>query len=211
MENKESKGEMFGFLSHEFTFRGAQRKKIYPYIVCPFLLKQTRGGDIFPSFSSYLFFPRKCKFLSPYQKMLMSQFVCFPACPQPLKWELKQKPGLSPPRGGFNLDDPNQQIVAEDIFDEYGGNIFFPWPVVAQVKFFYSVLCILDPNALFDVQDFLLRIMYLICWPAYQANQIRKRSPVRASTKSGLHQLDQIYVIKKKLLHLRMMMIEEEH
>ncbi|XP_016469949.2 putative zinc finger CCHC domain-containing protein At4g19190 [Nicotiana tabacum] len=40
---------------------------------------------------------------------------------EPLKWELKQKPGLSPPRGGFNLDDPNQQIVAEDIFDEYGG------------------------------------------------------------------------------------------
>ncbi|KAL1224730.1 putative zinc finger CCHC domain-containing protein [Cardamine amara subsp. amara] len=40
---------------------------------------------------------------------------------EPLKWELKQKPGLSPPRGGFDLDDPNQQIVAEDIFDEYGG------------------------------------------------------------------------------------------
>ncbi|CAN8325231.1 unnamed protein product [Cochlearia groenlandica] len=40
---------------------------------------------------------------------------------EPLKWELKQKPGLSPPRGGFNPDDPNQQIVAEDIFDEYGG------------------------------------------------------------------------------------------
>ncbi|KAJ7943996.1 CBF1-interacting co-repressor CIR, N-terminal domain containing protein [Quillaja saponaria] len=40
---------------------------------------------------------------------------------EPLKWELKQKPGISPPRGGFNLDDPNQQIVAEDIFDEYGG------------------------------------------------------------------------------------------
>ncbi|XP_010054007.1 uncharacterized zinc finger CCHC domain-containing protein At4g19190 [Eucalyptus grandis] len=40
---------------------------------------------------------------------------------EPLKWELKQKPGMSPPRGGFNLDDPNQQIVAEDIFDEYGG------------------------------------------------------------------------------------------
>ncbi|KAF3454201.1 hypothetical protein FNV43_RR04648 [Rhamnella rubrinervis] len=38
-----------------------------------------------------------------------------------LKWELKQKPGISPPRGGFKLDDPNQQIVAEDIFDEYGG------------------------------------------------------------------------------------------
>ncbi|KAK4262975.1 hypothetical protein QN277_028458 [Acacia crassicarpa] len=38
-----------------------------------------------------------------------------------LKWELKQKPGISPPRGGFNPDDPNQQIVAEDIFDEYGG------------------------------------------------------------------------------------------
>lgn len=28
---------------------------------------------------------------------------------------------MSPPRGGFNPDDPNQQIVAEDIFDEYGG------------------------------------------------------------------------------------------
>ncbi|KAJ8555257.1 hypothetical protein K7X08_012753 [Anisodus acutangulus] len=42
---------------------------------------------------------------------------------EPLKWELKQKPGISPPRGGFDLDDPNQQIVAEDtdIFDEYGG------------------------------------------------------------------------------------------
>lgn len=43
---------------------------------------------------------------------------------QPLKWELKQKPGISPPRGGFNPDDPNQQIVAEDIFDEYGGISF---------------------------------------------------------------------------------------
>lgn len=41
--------------------------------------------------------------------------------PQPLKWELKQQPGMSPPRGGFKPDDPNQQIVAEDIFDEYGG------------------------------------------------------------------------------------------
>eukprot|EP00262_Sarcandra_glabra_P000565 TRINITY_DN10673_c0_g1_i1.p1 TRINITY_DN10673_c0_g1~~TRINITY_DN10673_c0_g1_i1.p1 ORF type:complete len:388 (+),score=75.10 TRINITY_DN10673_c0_g1_i1:74-1237(+) len=40
---------------------------------------------------------------------------------EPLKWELKQKPGISPPRGGFKPDDPNQQIVAEDIFDEYGG------------------------------------------------------------------------------------------
>lgn len=40
---------------------------------------------------------------------------------EPLKWELKQKPGLSPPRGGFRANDPNQQIVAEDIFDEYGG------------------------------------------------------------------------------------------
>lgn len=38
-----------------------------------------------------------------------------------MKWELKQKPGMSPPRGGFDPDDPNQQIVAEDIFDEYGG------------------------------------------------------------------------------------------
>ncbi|KAK9276436.1 hypothetical protein L1049_005969 [Liquidambar formosana] len=42
-------------------------------------------------------------------------------CSEPLKWELKQKPGISPPRGGFKPDDPNQQIVAEDIFDEYGG------------------------------------------------------------------------------------------
>ncbi|KMZ62046.1 hypothetical protein ZOSMA_49G01150 [Zostera marina] len=40
---------------------------------------------------------------------------------EPLKWELKQRPGMSPPRGGFTPDDPNQQIVAEDIFDEYGG------------------------------------------------------------------------------------------
>ncbi|KAM3213103.1 hypothetical protein ACQJBY_065862 [Aegilops geniculata] len=40
---------------------------------------------------------------------------------EPLKWELKQKPGMSPPRGGYNPDDPNQQIVAEEIFDEYGG------------------------------------------------------------------------------------------
>lgn len=40
---------------------------------------------------------------------------------EPLKWELKQKPGMSPPRGGYQPDDPNQQIVAEDIFDEYGG------------------------------------------------------------------------------------------
>ncbi|KAG1354978.1 putative zinc finger CCHC domain-containing protein [Cocos nucifera] len=40
---------------------------------------------------------------------------------EPLKWELKQKPGMSPPRGGFEPDDPNQQIVADDIFDEYGG------------------------------------------------------------------------------------------
>lgn len=43
---------------------------------------------------------------------------------QPLKWELKQKPGMSPPRGGFDPDDPNQQIVAEEIFDEYGGTSF---------------------------------------------------------------------------------------
>jgi CBF1 interacting corepressor len=28
---------------------------------------------------------------------------------------------MSPPRGGYNPDDPNQQIVGEDIFDEYGG------------------------------------------------------------------------------------------
>ncbi|KAK8947618.1 hypothetical protein KSP40_PGU015483 [Platanthera guangdongensis] len=40
---------------------------------------------------------------------------------EPVKWELKQKPGMSPPHGGFHPDDPNQQIVAEEIFDEYGG------------------------------------------------------------------------------------------
>ncbi|XP_020685955.1 uncharacterized zinc finger CCHC domain-containing protein At4g19190 [Dendrobium catenatum] len=40
---------------------------------------------------------------------------------EPVKWELKQKPGMSPPRGGFKHDDPNQQIVADEIFDEYGG------------------------------------------------------------------------------------------
>lgn len=48
---------------------------------------------------------------------------------QPLKWELKRKPGnFSPPRGGFKPDDPNQQIVAEEIFDEYGGKTYH-WPV----------------------------------------------------------------------------------
>lgn len=41
---------------------------------------------------------------------------------EPLKWELKQLPGgLSPARGGFRPDDPNQQIIPTDIFDEYGG------------------------------------------------------------------------------------------
>lgn len=46
---------------------------------------------------------------------------------EPLKWELKQKPGMSPPRGGFRPDDPNQQIVADhdEIFDEYGGITIF--------------------------------------------------------------------------------------
>lgn len=52
-------------------------------------------------------------------------------CSEPLKWELKQKPGLSPPRGGFNPDDPNQQIVAEDIFDEYGG--FLGEPIIPEL------------------------------------------------------------------------------
>jgi hypothetical protein len=28
---------------------------------------------------------------------------------------------MSPPHGGFDPDGPNQQTVAEDIFDEYGG------------------------------------------------------------------------------------------
>lgn len=42
---------------------------------------------------------------------------------QPFKWELKNQPGaMSPARGGFRPDDPNQQILAdEDIYDEYGG------------------------------------------------------------------------------------------
>nr|GFA71853.1 uncharacterized zinc finger CCHC domain-containing protein At4g19190 [Tanacetum cinerariifolium] len=38
----------------------------------------------------------------------------------PLKWELKQKPGMSPPRGGFKPNDTNQQIVVEETFDEHG-------------------------------------------------------------------------------------------
>ncbi|GBG65272.1 hypothetical protein CBR_g50314 [Chara braunii] len=38
------------------------------------------------------------------------------------KWELKQRPGAcSPTRGGFKPDDPNQQFVPPDVFDEYGG------------------------------------------------------------------------------------------
>lgn len=42
---------------------------------------------------------------------------------EPFKWELKSQPGaMSPARGGFRPDDPNQQILAdEDIYDEYGG------------------------------------------------------------------------------------------
>ncbi|KAG0621093.1 hypothetical protein M758_4G268500 [Ceratodon purpureus] len=42
---------------------------------------------------------------------------------EPFKWELKNQPGaMSPARGGFRPDDPNQQILAdEDIYDEYGG------------------------------------------------------------------------------------------
>ena len=34
---------------------------------------------------------------------------------------------MSPPRGGYNPDDPNQQIVAEEIFDEYGGITSEAW------------------------------------------------------------------------------------
>jgi len=82
--------------------------------------------------------------------------------------------------------------------------------VVVELKFFSSVLCTLNPNALFVVQDFLLGIMYLICWPAYQASQRRKRRPAKARTESGLHQPEQIYVMIKRLVHLRMM-IEEDH
>ena len=54
---------------------------------------------------------------------------------QPLKWELKQKPGMSPPRGGFQPDDPNQQIGAEDIFDEYEGEYFFSYFRLFDLQF----------------------------------------------------------------------------
>ncbi|CAH2078461.1 unnamed protein product [Thlaspi arvense] len=33
----------------------------------------------------------------------------------PGEWELKQKPGLSPPRGGFDLDDPNLKISSTNM------------------------------------------------------------------------------------------------
>ena len=48
---------------------------------------------------------------------------------QPFKWELKSRPGaMSPARGGFRPDDPNQQILAdEDIYDEYGGEFLSPF------------------------------------------------------------------------------------
>lgn len=52
----------------------------------------------------------------------LTALMAHTASEEPIKWELKQQPGgISPPRGGFKLDDPNQQIIPEDIFDEYGG------------------------------------------------------------------------------------------
>lgn len=52
----------------------------------------------------------------------LTALMAHTASEEPMKWELKQQPGgISPPRGGFKLDDPNQQIIPEDIFDEYGG------------------------------------------------------------------------------------------
>eukprot|EP01018_Ginkgo_biloba_P007755 Gb_19837 [translate_table: standard] len=52
----------------------------------------------------------------------LTTIMAHTASDEPLKWELKHQPGgISPPRGGFNLDDPNQQIIPEEIFDEYGG------------------------------------------------------------------------------------------
>ncbi|KAJ3672565.1 hypothetical protein LUZ60_007286 [Juncus effusus] len=61
---------------------------------------------------------------------------------EPLKWELKVKPGLSPPRGGFDLDDPNQQILPdqeEEIFDEYGGFLGGGGiPIPALISDFYN-------------------------------------------------------------------------
>lgn len=62
----------------------------------------------------------RCIIIFPLRCTNVSLLLCMIPL-QLLKWELKQKPGMSPPRGGFNPDDPNQQIVAEDIFDEYGG------------------------------------------------------------------------------------------
>jgi CBF1 interacting corepressor len=60
---------------------------------------------------------------------------------QPLKWELKQNPGgISPPRGGFKKDDPNQQIIAEDIFDEYGGMNFPPFIRILLCGFYRSTI-----------------------------------------------------------------------
>lgn len=95
---------------------------------------------------------------------------------QPLKWELKQKPGLSPPRGGFNPDDPNQQIVAEDIFDEYGGNsiIFTAYQYgIPQHR--------LKPRCSFRLQAFLVCPISPSCLQTFhQARQ--KASPKRTNT-----------------------------
>ncbi|GLJ12068.1 hypothetical protein SUGI_0183240 [Cryptomeria japonica] len=52
----------------------------------------------------------------------LTKIIAHTASDEPLKWELKQQPGgISPPRGGYKLDDPNQQIIPDEIFDEYGG------------------------------------------------------------------------------------------
>ncbi|XP_020581973.1 uncharacterized zinc finger CCHC domain-containing protein At4g19190 isoform X2 [Phalaenopsis equestris] len=70
---------------------------------------------------------------------------------EPVKWELKQRPGMSPPRGGFQPDDPNQQIVADEIFDEYGVAVTSPFPCSpnfqrANPRNFPSIEANISPN-----------------------------------------------------------------
>jgi hypothetical protein len=81
---------------------------------------------------------------------------------EPLKWELKQKPGMSPPCGGFRPDDPNQQIVADhdEIFDEYEGIVIF-----FTYSFFYK-------NHSFSLLSVnLFSKMYLKCFELFSRMQ----------------------------------------
>lgn len=67
---------------------------------------------------------------------------------------------MSPPHGGFNPDDPNQQIVAEDIFDEYGGEIFVSYKKTQWVDM--MVYLEYKPFSSY-VQDSLVSLSYLSC------------------------------------------------